>query len=333
MNNVLLSIVSLCFSQCIFAQSVQLSKVLEKHQYTILQMEKLNTGHQVVSTEINGEKGLFVVDTGAITIIHDDLLKKYHLTKASKTHSVAAAGAGGLINVDFFPISSLVISDYDVSIIKIGATDLTAITTGLYNANGKYIDGIIGQDILMPHGAVINFKTNKLFLKGFVPIKNQSKVSNKSVNIDDLMIKHKYEAIKLNAIVFDDLDLTFFTVNIQINGVNGMFIIDSGAGRSFIHKKNLENFSISVSKNSNTETSSGAGGSFNIGSIVLPHLFIDQTQIGKQSVYSVDLSALIGFIKDQKGVVIDGLLGQDILSRYSGILNTSDNKLYLKLNF
>ncbi|MGJ8663065.1 MAG: aspartyl protease family protein, partial [Marinicella sp.] len=145
-------ILSLCLINVIgSAQSLSdmgLEELIDQHGYQLVQMDKLLTGHDIMEATINGVTGQFIVDTGAVTVINDDLLGKFNIGREEKISSIAAAGAAGLITFNSFPLKHLSIEGETMELPQIGSTDLRAITLGLFNANGVMIDGIIGQDLL-----------------------------------------------------------------------------------------------------------------------------------------------------------------------------------------
>ena len=107
---------------------------------------------------------MFVVDTGAITVITQRLMDKYKLSSEDKLRSQNPAGAGGSIVIAAYWMDSMRIGDLDVPLEQIGVTDLNAVSEKLFNATGRLIDGLIGQDVLLAIHAIIDVSNQHLYL-------------------------------------------------------------------------------------------------------------------------------------------------------------------------
>jgi predicted aspartyl protease len=160
-------VLMLIASNCISAQSTQAWDVATAlgQNHELIQMSKLSTGHDVVEATINGQTGLFIVDTGAITVINQSLMNKYKLSSEDKIKSQNAAGAGGAIVIDTYSMDSMTLGELHVPLEHVGVTDLNAVSQGLFNATGQLIDGIIGQDILLAMHAIIDGSNQHLYFE------------------------------------------------------------------------------------------------------------------------------------------------------------------------
>ena len=160
-------VLMLIASKCISAQSTQAwdAATAPGQNHELIQMNKLSTGHDVVEATINGQTGLFIVDTGAITVINKGLMDKYQLSIEDKIKSQNAAGAGGAIVIGIYSMDSMKFGDLHVPLKQIGVTDLNVVSQGLFNATGQRIDGIIGQDVLLAMHAIIDGANQHLYLK------------------------------------------------------------------------------------------------------------------------------------------------------------------------
>ena len=120
-----------------------------------------------------------------------------------------------------------------------------------------------------------------------------------------------------------------YSLKAKINGVNGTFILDTGASNScictslennfnVISKETIENASSATSVISNTKISKN-----------------NTIQIGKWenkiNLISFNMNHINQALGEKKIDLIDGILGADILKKSKGVLDYKSNKLYLKL--
>jgi hypothetical protein len=119
------------------------------------------------------------------------------------------------------------------------------------------------------------------------------------------------------------------TIEGTINGVAGTFVLDSGAGGTVLHKDRLEKFGIAGS--SGAQEGAGAGGAVAIGSHAVTGFTLGGRPVPLTTIYSTDLDSVVGRLKAATGVEVDGVVGQDVLSGYSAVINIGTSELYLKL--
>jgi predicted aspartyl protease len=295
--------------------------------HAVIQMGKLPTGHDVAEAIINGQTGLFVVDTAAITAINQRLTDKYKLSKKEKLQSQNAAGAGTAIMIDSYALDSMRFGALNVPLEQIGVTDLNAVTQGLYSVSGRQIDGLIGQDVLLSMHAVIDVSNHNLYLRnagGLVSEDNRT--SPKHV----LSSNSGLQTIGLDFLEFKNFAVKFLTAPIKINGIEGVFIIDSGAGSSMLNSQSLKKFGLDTATTTGSRTSSGAGGAFTIQSIDISAFAIRHLDIKKSNIGHMNMSAAVNFVASQTGLHVDGVLGQDILIKHKAIIDVAGHTLYLR---
>ena len=115
-----------------------------------------------------------------------------------------------------------------------------------------------------------------------------------------------------------------------INGIAGTFVLDSGANRTVLHKDRLAKFGI-VPAAVSQGAGAGAGGAVAIGSHSICSFTLGGQPVPLDTIYSTDLTSVVGNLKAAADVDIDGVVGQDVLSGYGGIINVGTSELYLKL--
>lgn len=119
------------------------------------------------------------------------------------------------------------------------------------------------------------------------------------------------------------------TVEVTINGVTGIFVLDSGSGATVLHRARLEKFGIIGA--GDAQQGSGAGGDVAITSHPIKSLLLNGHPVPLPTVYATNLDSVVNRLKAATGVVVDGVIGQDVLSGFAAIINIGSSELYLKL--
>lgn len=137
---------------------------LASEGFTVLKLTKLPTGHEIIDAAINGQAGIFVLDSGAgATVVRHDRLAKFGL--AAATGEEQGAGAGGHIAITSHPIGSFALGGRPLPLKQVYSTNLDSVVARLNAATGTEIDGVVGQDILSGFSGIINIGSSELYLK------------------------------------------------------------------------------------------------------------------------------------------------------------------------
>lgn len=133
--------------------------------YTAIPMARLPSGHHQAQVVLNGVPAIFLVDTGAnVTALHAPLASRHGLSEIGIPAGVA--GIGGVAQARLVPIDSLVVGDMPIRLRRIATTDLPILSM-MPSVRGTRdsIDGILGQDVLREHRAIIDVHQHQLFLQ------------------------------------------------------------------------------------------------------------------------------------------------------------------------
>jgi predicted aspartyl protease len=134
--------------------------------FTAVPLRELVTGHHLVEAEINGKAGTFILDTGAnATVFHAPLAAGFGLGGGSVAPG-AAIGLGGAMKARQVRIESFRIGGVPIRRSQIMTADLSQLATLLGRLGGGTIHGIIGQDVMKEHRAVIDVAKPILYLVG-----------------------------------------------------------------------------------------------------------------------------------------------------------------------
>ncbi len=144
---------------------MSLPSYLSKKGYQKKKMNLTKTNHFKVTAHINGIKGKFIIDTGASnTCIDKELIEHFKLISEDSDTKAAGAGATDM-KTQLAKDNSLRIGKWKSKKNSIIVFDLSHVNEALTNHNSKPVHGIIGADILKKGKAVIDYKSNLLFLK------------------------------------------------------------------------------------------------------------------------------------------------------------------------
>ena len=121
------------------------------------------TGHHLVSARINEREGVFVLDTGAnVSVIDSDHAGHFGLKGGrSARGAVVLDGANAARQVG---IESLSLGGIPIRQRRMVLTDLGALGDALAPLAGGAVHGLIGQDVLKEHRAVIDVERPLLYL-------------------------------------------------------------------------------------------------------------------------------------------------------------------------
>lgn len=144
--------------------SVTLNKFLKNDGYCSVKLVFLETKHYLVEAKLNGVKGKFILDTGASnSCICTSLEDKFKVI--SKESKEKASSANSEMTHTMISKSNMIQIDKWEDKINLISFDMNHINNALSQKKIDPIDGIIGADILKKSKAILDYKSNKLYLK------------------------------------------------------------------------------------------------------------------------------------------------------------------------
>ena len=145
-----------------------------------------------------------------------------------------------------------------------------------------------------------------------------------SITLNKFLKSEVYSSVKL---IF--LETKDYLIEAKVNGIDGRFILDTGASNSCICTSLEDKFKV-ISKESK-EKASSANSEMTNTKISKSNII----QIGKWedkiNLISFDMNHINNSLSEKKIDPIDGIMGADILKKSKAILDYKSNKLYLKL--
>lgn len=132
----------------------------------VLKLEKEGY-HILVEVEVLGSLQRMVVDTGASkTVLDRDTLVQHGVSESEFINSdLLSSGLGtNEMKSETYTLHNFKIGQWESSIIEVAILDLSSINFAYKQMNLAPIVGVLGGDILLNYGAVINYKQKTLRL-------------------------------------------------------------------------------------------------------------------------------------------------------------------------
>ena len=135
--------------------------------FVAVPLREVTTGHHLVEAQVNGRTGSFVLDTGAnVTVINAADTAQFGVSNGSD--GVAALGgglpAGGAGRANLASVDDFEIGRTEIRQEQVVVADLASLLGSLGQASGEHVVGIIGQDVLSEHRAIIDVARPMLYL-------------------------------------------------------------------------------------------------------------------------------------------------------------------------
>jgi len=142
-----------------------LQDFLQDKGYTKIKLHLTKTNHFEIKVSLNGEKGLFILDTGASnSCVGFEAIENFKLK--AKDSEIKAAGAGATdMTTQISKKNKLKIGKWKKDKVALILFNLSHVNTALVSHNAKPVDGIIGADILKKAKAIIDYNKKHLYLK------------------------------------------------------------------------------------------------------------------------------------------------------------------------
>lgn len=142
--------------------------------------------------------------------------------------------------------------------------------------------------------------------------------------LSDFLRNKSYFRIKMHAIASNH-----FKIISKINGVKGVFILDTGASSTFIDISLKDKFKLK-SKTSLIEASGAGPNKLTTQLSKNNSIKIGSWKSEKFQILLIDLSNVNNAFASIKAQAVDGIIGADILKTGNGILDYEKRYLYLK---
>jgi len=144
--------------------SITLNKFLKTSGYCSVKLIFLETKHYLIEAKVNSVNGRFILDTGASnSCICTSLEDKFKVI--SKDSKEKASSANSEMTHTKISKRNIIQIDKWEDKINLITFDMNHINNALSQKKVPTIDGILGADILKKSKAILDYKSNKLYLK------------------------------------------------------------------------------------------------------------------------------------------------------------------------
>ena len=144
--------------------SISLNKFLKNDGYSSVKLIFSKTKHYLIEAKINSITGRFILDTGASnSCICTSLEDKFKVISKESKEKASSANSE-MTNTKISKRNTIQIGKWEDKINLI-TFDMGHINNALSQKKIDPIDGIVGSDILKNSKAILDYKSNKLYLK------------------------------------------------------------------------------------------------------------------------------------------------------------------------
>ena len=142
-------------------------------------------------------------------------------------------------------------------------------------------------------------------------------------NLSDILKKEKYKKVK-----FKITKTKHLLIKAKINGVEGNFILDTGASNSCVGFESVDLFALEAQKSKTKAAGAGATGMFTQ-LAVQNNLQLGTWQDNHFDVVIFDLTHVNIALTQHRAKPVHGIIGADILMKGKGIIDYFNKCLYL----
>ena len=144
--------------------SITLNKFLKTSGYCSVKLIFLETKHYLMEAKVNSVSGRFILDTGASNSCVCISLEDKFKVISQKSKEKASSANSEMTHTKISKSNAIQIGKWEDKIDLI-SFDMNHINNALSQKKIDSIDGIVGADILKKSKAILDYKSNKLYLK------------------------------------------------------------------------------------------------------------------------------------------------------------------------
>jgi predicted aspartyl protease len=144
--------------------SITLNKFLNSEGYSSVKLIFLETKHYLMEAKVNSVSGRFILDTGASNSCVCISLEDKFKVISQKSKEKASSANSEMTHTKISKSNAIQIGKWEDKIDLI-SFDMNHINNALSEKKVPPIDGILGADVLKKSKAILDYKTNRLYLK------------------------------------------------------------------------------------------------------------------------------------------------------------------------
>ena len=144
--------------------SLTKNSFLKSIGYISVKLKLLKTNHYLLKACINGVEGKFILDSGASNSCVCLSLENKFKIDSKETKIKASSATSNMEDTRLSKNNTIELRKWR-STINLVSIDMTHINRVLSEKETESVDGIIGADVLKKSKAVIDYESNKLYMK------------------------------------------------------------------------------------------------------------------------------------------------------------------------
>ena len=144
--------------------SLTKNSFLKSIGYISVRLKLLKTNHYLLKACINGVEGKFILDSGASSSCICLSLENKFKVISQKSKEKASSANSEMTHTKISKSNAIQIGKWEDKIDLI-SFDMNHINNALSQKKVPLIDGILGADVLKKSKAILDYKTNRLYLK------------------------------------------------------------------------------------------------------------------------------------------------------------------------
>ena len=292
-----------------------------------VQLIRGSENHLLAPASVNGHPASFLLDTGEnLTFLQNDRAAALGAHNLGRQTNVGALWFS-LAQIDRLGIGTVMLSPVEVALY-----DPTQFRGPVPGRGGKAADGILGLDLLQRHGAVINCRTQQLFIQ-----------SDTAKRLD---LASTTAGLGFTRIPITPSGHGQLTVPCSIGSVSGRLVVDTGAPVTVFDANGVR--ALNLKKETTSKPARTASGRIRpmalsqIEGLKIGNLPIATQKFAIMELFDPNKAVRVftpgivnrleyydGRIPKSKHDVL-GLLGSELLYQHSAIIDLSGMSLYLK---
>ena len=143
---------------------VTINKFLKNKGYCSVNLIFLKTKHYLIKAKVNGINGEFILDSGASNSCVCNTKENKFKLETKKSKISASSATSEMLNTNISKKNFVVISKWE-GLVDLVTFDMSHINNAFNKKEIQSVDGIIGADVLKKSKAILDYKSNKLYLK------------------------------------------------------------------------------------------------------------------------------------------------------------------------
>jgi len=265
----------------------------------------------MVPVRANRKVMRFLLDTGVTQSVLDTAAAKY-LDVAVSAGSTNVSSLAGNVKARTATVAEVEVGGLGLRAVSVHVFDLNR-QRALADPRHKPVDGLLGADLLDRLRAVVDYRNQALFVR-------EDSTDADAATLHAFLRNHRYEYVDLKVRQSGHLELP-----VRVNSEALSFVLDTGASRSVLDTGVVARLSLPT-----TETRTRAYGidvdEAKMQIARLESLEVGPIALGLRNLFSIDLNPRANADRP----TIHGLIGGDVLTLFSGVIDYRSRRLYLK---